>query len=191
MKKGITYKATDFQYPTKEERKEFNKEYPKLTAFGFSHKSELESFFKNNLEIDEVSRESNLFWWDNCLQNRLGKLHEAYIYTMTHYSRGIGNKNSKFLEEDYLNKFLFDFYAETFYFLYFSVRDVVAQILNWYYSVGQSENETSFNKCFIKEIEDDEIKNTLNIFFTGTKTPLILEINLYMDFLQINQTIGR
>lgn len=149
-------KATDFKYPTKEEREEAVKNYPELNRFGFPKVNALASL--NEIDSDAIGfddqiRRSNLHYWDVCIGNKLFNLYNAYVNTVTHYNRGIPDKHEKLEANHPINYVLFNFYLESFYSLFFSVGDVVAQLLNVYYSLGFTErklksgdNAVDFNK---------------------------------------------
>lgn len=167
----INLKATDFKYPSKEERVGANNNYPKLTKFGFPYMEGLESIVSTasvNITVEEATRKNNLYWWDEYLQTKLAKLYQSFVNTHTNFSRGIPNDTSKFIKDNHLNKLQFDFYAETFYYFFFSVRDIIAQILNTYYSIGCEEDKVSFKKIKDK-LKGTEVQEALNTFYKSTE----------------------
>jgi len=73
-KNHLKVKATDFQYPTDEEWRESEKQFPSLTNFGFEFKSEIGLFFGQKTTLTEIPHEVNLYWWDVTMTNKIGKL---------------------------------------------------------------------------------------------------------------------
>ena len=62
MKKdNLKVKATDFQYPTEEEWRESEKQFPNLTNFGFEYKYETKLFIELKTPLAEIPREVNLY----------------------------------------------------------------------------------------------------------------------------------
>lgn len=168
-KESIKLKADDFKYPSKEERKEIQKVYPKLSHFGFEDKNELISILIENMSFDEASRYGNLHQWDTCLLNRFGRIHETYVYTLTSYNRGFFDDYSKCSHNEMVNRFMFEYYVEIFYYYFFSTRDIIAQILRLYYRIDLEENELHLNKTFIKKINDIKVKESVIKFNVATK----------------------
>jgi hypothetical protein len=143
--KNILLKARDFKYPNERERKQAMKNFPKLEKFYFEYKNDFELFFSENLRAKEVHRIYNLYWWDECLGNRIGFLGETYTYVFTQELRGLkyGAANNENILQ--VNKILFEYYLELFYHFFISTRDIVLQILNLYFRVGYEEEKVSFN----------------------------------------------
>lgn len=107
VKKKVIHKASDFKYPTREERKIANADYPALKRFGFENIAELSLLLSGQMKPTKVTKYSHLFQWDICLLNRLGKLHQSYVFLITHYNRGIPDDYSLHNEKESLNNFLF------------------------------------------------------------------------------------
>lgn len=162
----IILKSSDYKYPSTEERKDVESNYPRIENFGFEYVSEIKSIFDNN-PLESVKRESYLFHWDICLLNKLGKLHETYIFLVTNYNRGVPDKFDETTIKEYLNSHLFDYYAEIFYYYYFSVRDNIGQILNVYFNLNFEENEVYFNKIASK-ISDIKVREIIEDFINLT-----------------------
>ena len=152
MENIVIFKSNDFKYPSQDERKEAIKGYPDLECFDFEHKSGIKSILTDKMPLKEASRKENLFWWNSYLQNRLGSLQESYIYMITNYNRGFSDGYLKCHENEYINKFLFDYYAEIFYYYLFSTKDIIAQILNLYFSIDLDEEKVYVNKSFLENI---------------------------------------
>lgn len=161
MKKNVTLKANSFKYPTKEERIQFNKKVPKINRLNFEYKS---AFFQiiNRSPFDDAVRNEDIYWWNQCLNNRIGKLTQSYIYTLTHYERFKGDLTKK------TDEILFDYYLEIFYYYFFSTRDVLAQLLNLIFNLKVSENRLYFNKKFAEKIPHKKIQGYLVDFIDKT-----------------------
>lgn len=167
--KKIIIKASAFKFPNKEERKEANKDYPKLKRFGFEYIHEI-SLLSTDIEFEEVKRKTDLYHWDICLTNKLGKLRESYILLVTNNKQGVIDNFDVLDKKLKLNKFLFDFYTEIYHYYFFSVRDIILQILNVYYNLKLEDgfylkdfkNKIKNNKKIMEIIDDflDSTKNT-------------------------------
>lgn len=128
MKTEIILKSDSFSYPTKDERKEIEKRIPKINRLDFKYTSAFIDFIENS-DIENAIRKEDIYWWNNCLNNRIGKLNETYIYTATHFQR---LERSKLQEgnQKHTDWILFEYYVEIFYYYFFSTRDVLGQLLN-------------------------------------------------------------
>jgi hypothetical protein len=160
-------KSEDFKFPSLEERKEAYSNYPNIRRFGFPEHSIANLFNNTTSSFDvaayEVQRDAYLFYWDLCLLNKLGKMHESYVNLIVNYNRGVPDNNSAFDEEFESNKFLFDFYTETFYYFYISARDYIGQIISVFCRLRKKENEVDFNKL-INQISNENIKAIIKEF---------------------------
>jgi len=117
MKNKIVLKSDTFKYPTKDERKEIGKLLPKMSRFIIQYKSATIEILQNPT-IDNAIRNEDLYWWNNCLNNRIEKLIETYIYVIAHFQRH--QKNSLIdLEHSYTDRLLLDYYVEVFYYYFF------------------------------------------------------------------------
>jgi len=153
--------SEDFKYPSKQERIESQKVLPKISCFGFKYKSEIQLILIEKKSLTEASISANLFRWDNCLQNRFGKLSETFIYAMTNYNRGFLDDISECTSNQFINQIMFNYYAEVFYYYLFSARDVIAQIVREYYSISIQEGALHFNDNFLSKINDLKVKENL------------------------------
>ncbi len=165
-KETSVIKADDFKYPSLDERRKANLNYPNLKNFGFKYTSEIISIL-DNYPMEEVKRRSHLYYWDICLLNRLGKLRETYIFLFTSFSRGFADGFDKISEKDFINHFLFDYYAEIFYFYFISTVDNIGQILNIYFNLGKDEDKVHFKKLASK-IDNIIVKNLIKNFIENT-----------------------
>lgn len=90
--------------------------------------------------------------------NRFSRLRQTFEYVLIHFNRGISNDFGAASPKRMLNSILFDYYAEMFYYLYFSSLDVIAQILNLYFLLDIDEKKVDFIKILKSDIP---IKSTL------------------------------
>ncbi|MCD4819108.1 MAG: hypothetical protein K8S23_10495 [Candidatus Cloacimonetes bacterium] len=150
-------KANEFKYPSKEERCIAKVDFPNFSNFGFEYKSEFVSILKEGKTLFETNRSNNLYWWDICLQNKIGKLNNAYINAITNYNRSIPENTAEFEKNNYLNKIQFDFYTETLYYFLFSVRDIILQIINVYYKLKMNEYDVCLRKLKKKKLNGNII----------------------------------
>ncbi|MBC8034880.1 MAG: hypothetical protein H7Y03_12085 [Chitinophagaceae bacterium] len=166
---SITIRASNFLYPTREERKLLSEDYPGLSIFNFKATNIVESILEMGESLVEVHKKDNLYWWDNCLQGRLWNLYQSYINTATHFNRGIADgKKIKYDDTTATTLLQFKFYCETFYYYYFSTRDIILHILNVYFTLGIDEHNVKFKVVNDKMI-DAETKNILTVFYDQTK----------------------
>ena len=158
-----TLKADTFKYPSKEERKKINKSTPKINRLKFDYKSSIIAILQGT-SLENAIRNEDIPFWNNCLDNRLGKLTETYVYVQTHFKRfqqKSANENT--------DAILLDYYIEIFYYYYFSARDVLGQLLNVVYDLKSEEHEIYFNNKFIEKINFTIIKEALLEFLRETK----------------------
>lgn len=167
MRKTITLKADTFKYPTKEERRTINNLIPRIDRFNVECKSAtIEILQKSSFET--AIRDEDIYWWCNCVNNRLGKLEETFVYVQTHYIREqeIKNKES---ENRHTDKILLEYFIEIFYYYFFSARDVIRQLLNIFCNLGIEEHKIFLNEKFVEKIQSKESKSALTDFLNNTK----------------------
>ena len=164
----MNIESGEFKYPSTVERLEAKKKIPYFNCFGFKYKSVFESVFVANQSFDSASKSENLYNWDECLENRFGKLRETYIYTITNSNRGFLDDYSECSLCQIVNHLMFDYYAEIFYYYFFSTRDIIAQILRLYHDVNIEEDNLYFNTKFIAKINDKRIQEILSKFLEET-----------------------
>ncbi|WP_321308932.1 Cthe_2314 family HEPN domain-containing protein [Marinifilum fragile] len=158
MNKTINISSEDFKYPSTDERINALKSYPELSYFDF----EFQPFSFTILPTDQ-HKKNHLFWWDKCLRSKLEKLQASYVYTKTHYERGIPEDEENFTNTNYINRTQFDFYIEVFYYYFISTRDILFQIVNIYYDFGLKERGVNY-KNLIQEKVNKEVIDLLDKF---------------------------
>jgi hypothetical protein len=170
-------KAREFKYPNEHERKQANKDFPSLDKFGFEYKNDIEMIF-GGLRAKEVERRYNLYWWDECLGNRVGFLRETYIYLITQKIRGLKKEKATDDLKLELNTILFEYYLELFYHFFTSTRDIILQIINLYFSVGYKDHEVSYNTENPKKFNQlpHQVLATLNKFYNNTSIKKAIDL---------------
>jgi len=153
--------AKDFKYPSKEERENACANYPKIKNFGFEQKTGFEFIEDVAESIKENNVSHNLYWWDNCLTNRLGKLHETYVYLHTHYHRGFEEDILKCNKTQAVNKLQFQYYTEVFYYFYVSTKDIIYQIINLYNKNDLPEDNVTSRNLKSKLMQSSLIREEL------------------------------
>ncbi|MBX2944064.1 MAG: hypothetical protein KF860_17165 [Cyclobacteriaceae bacterium] len=159
--KKIYLEASSYQYPSRDERIKHSKRIPKIQRLEPEYLPAFIGILKNEDSEDAIRRE-DIHWWNNCLENRLGKLNNAYIFSLTHYER---------IKEDperLTDEILLDFHLEVFYYFYFSTRDVFCQLLNVVYNLKISEEKLLVKEAFADRIPNDNIRNNLKTFLNVT-----------------------
>lgn len=164
MEEYVTLKLEDYRYPSDIEQSEILKKCPKLEIFNFKHTHPLVLVVNERMPMNDASRLGNLYWWDSCLQFRLLNVRDTYVYTLTNYNRGFIDDYGKCTEIQLINHFLFNYYAEIFYYFFFSTRDIIAQTLNSYYELRIDEKKLHFNNVFINKISDKSVKEVITKF---------------------------
>lgn len=156
--------SESFKYPSKKERREINSSKISIKRLNIKFYSSFVNLLKQN-DFQSTINKENTYWWNLCLNNRIGKLSETYVYLMTHYNR------LEEQQEDLVSpeKFLFDYYVEIFYYFYFSTRDVLGQLLNMYYNLNLPEHRIFLNENFINKIPNEDIRLAVSNFLDETK----------------------
>ena len=162
---SITIKSSDYKYPTKEERVRVHADSRSLSPFGFEDIDELKALFEERLPFEEVKRLSDLYSWDTCLLNKLGKLTETNVLLKTSYQRGLLEQTEI---EKAINNYLFDYYTEIYYFYFFSARDLIAQIINVFYKLKIKDTDVDFGRL-VNNKKLTIINKIMTDFFTTTK----------------------
>jgi hypothetical protein len=160
----------DLKYPSAKEFKGIIEKCPVLMVFNFKYKHLLELLKEENMTMNNVSRMTNLYAWNDCLYYRLRNVRDSYLYAITNYNRGFVEDYSKCTHKQLINRSQFNYYAEIYYYYYFSSRDIIAQILNFFYSIGKKEFQVHFNKEFISKIPGQEEKGILMKYERETKS---------------------
>lgn len=65
---------------------------------------------------------------------------------------------------------MFDYYAEIFYYYFFSTRDIIAQLINLYYRINIPEYELRYNKKIFDKINNVSVKDSAIIFHENAKS---------------------
>ena len=95
-KKTIIIKASDYNYPSREELREVYKINPDLHSFGYISDHPMKSLILMEKSIIEVHRDDHLHYWDGVLLNRNGTLSRNYYHAMVFYLRGFPDDESTF-----------------------------------------------------------------------------------------------
>jgi hypothetical protein len=165
MKKTIILEAKSFSYPTKEENLLLNNYIPTFNKFEIKYNPAIESYL-NNINIDESIRKEDIYWWNNCFENRLNKMLQTYGYVLTHYNR-LSNKNNENFNEN-TEKLLLNYYIEIFYYYFSSTKEVLAHFFNSYFNMKLEEKKFFLSKYLIENIPNDIIKKELKYFLEKT-----------------------
>lgn len=164
MKKNkVILKANSFKYPTEEERLRIKHKMPTIKRLTLDYQSTFVQIM-NSTPYEEAVKNENVYWWNNCLDNRIGKLSQTYIYLSTHYERFQHN------ELNQTDWFLFDYYLEIFYHYFFSTRDVLAQLLNIHFDLKMPEDKIFFNKTFALKLKpyEEQLSEAAELFIKET-----------------------
>ena len=154
-------------YPTREERKKINKLIPKIDRFKIEYKSATIEILQDST-FETAIRSEDIYWWCNCLNNRLGRLTETFVYVQTHYLRE-QERNDEESQNIHTDKILLDYFIEIFYYYFFSARDILGQLLNIFCDLKIEEHKIFLNEKFVEKIKSKEIKSALTDFLNNTK----------------------
>jgi hypothetical protein len=163
----LILKASDFQYPTREELQEVYKNTFDLHNFGFPSDNSMESMFSDR-NIRDTYRDNNLHYWDGVLLNRNGALALTYQNAIVNYMRGFPEDLALFEHNHYINRLNFDYYAEIFYYHFSTVKDTIGQIINIYYGLNIDVKKIYFNKEFAQKIPNPSVSNVIKAFLEKT-----------------------
>ena len=162
-------KSKYHKYPTSKEREYLKDKLPNYDRFNFENINIIQSTLLLKKPLEETHKKNNLYYWNITLSNRLGKLKETHMFLLTHFDRGFQENHLDCKDEELVDHILFDYYAEIFYYFFFSTRDTLAQVLNLYFDLKMSDFAVRFESV-ISSIEDKEIKVLLEHFHKTTKT---------------------
>jgi len=163
----MTIKPEDYKYPTRDEKNNIDDNFPKIDLFNFKPTNIMKSLWEDSQSIEEVHKLDNLYYWDQCLINRIAKIRETYIFAMANYNRGFSDEYSTCKTEDVINHILFDYYSEVFFYFFSSTVDIITQIVNVYFAIGLDEDKVFF-KNVINKLKDLTVKDALNDFVMET-----------------------
>ena len=158
-----------YKYPTSKERKYLEEKLPNYVRFKFENVNVLESTLRLKKPLEETHKKNNLHYWNITLSNRLGKLKETQLFLLNHFDRGFKENHLGCKDEELVDHILFDYYAEIFYYFFFSTRDTLAQLLNIYFDLNLTDREVGFGSV-LKLIENKQIKIALEQFYRESKT---------------------
>ncbi|WP_343522034.1 Cthe_2314 family HEPN domain-containing protein [Pedobacter sp.] len=162
MAKNIILRAKDFKYPTKLELSKIDQDNPQLLPFDLKFKSVIHSILEEKKALPLVHKESLLNEWNRCLLNKLGKLGFSFQSVLTHYNRGFCRLDGKKLKVHHVNRIQFDYYAEIFYYQFYSVVDTIGQIINVYFDLSIPEWQLHFKKLKLKNTTVQQLINAFN-----------------------------
>lgn len=154
-----------YKYPSLLERKNINDKIPQYERFNFKKIKVFESILSHKLSIEETNRLDNLFHWDMCLSNKFGKLKETHLFIITHSERGFNENPLSCNQREIVDRILFDYYVEIFYYYFFSTIENIAQILNIYFNLKIDEGDIYFNQSLFNKISNNQIKEQLELFY--------------------------
>lgn len=167
MRNEIILKSGTFKYPTKEERNKIKKFIPEINRLKIDYKSATIEILRAST-FEKAIRNEDIYWWNNCLDNRLGKLTETYIYIRTHFLR-LQSSDIQKLKNKHTEKILLDYYIEIFYYYYFSTRDILGQLLNLIYELKIEEHKIFLSEKNVEKIKNRKMKDALSDFLSNTK----------------------
>ncbi|WP_379093355.1 Cthe_2314 family HEPN domain-containing protein [Pedobacter sp. UC225_65] len=160
-------KASDYKYPSRDELVKIYAEEPILSNFGFPYVNEMESLFTGESDFKTVHRSQHLYWWDNVLVNRIGNLSRTYAVALVNFDRGFSDDFKEMKEEQYINRFQFELYAENYYYFFSSIKDTVAQIINVYFNLEFAEDSVYLGKL-TKKLTNQSVNEALLRFKDDT-----------------------
>lgn len=158
-----------YKYPTFEEREYIGEKLPNYARFKFENVKIIESTLQLKRPLEETHKKNNLHYWNITLSNRLGKLKETQVFLLTHFDRGFKENHLDCEDEELVDHILFDYYAEIFYYFFFSTRDTLAQLLNIYFDLNMADSKVGFGSV-LKLIKSEQVKIPLEQFYRSTKT---------------------
>lgn len=181
----------NFKFPSPEQVNKIYGNMVKILPFRLAYQYGINSLMNNESTLEEIKRENHLQEWNYVFASRITKLNFAFIYAMAYYEWSL--KEEIFFNLTTTNQFLLEFYIESFYNLYFTTVEIIAQIVNVNYNINKEEDDVSWNKlkkagvsakvlAYFEEFKKNyelakEIRNSFNHRFPGNVKDLRLEFN--------------
>lgn len=167
MKKDntIVISSDAFTYPSREERALIYKDYPNIPNLKFTRRVSISEAASRAVSLQEANKINNLFFWNLYVSNRLRLVQESYVIAISNYNRGVPDLSERTTSErQFANRWIFDYYAETFYYFLITSLDQLAQLLNTYYDLNILEDKVSFGTKLFGKINDDRVVEILKVF---------------------------
>ena len=165
------------RFPTTGETKNIFENFPELRQLHITYNSKDDLTFQST---DRFIDHNDFQQWLIRLLNKLGDVRFSYIQLTYSFNKGIPDQNWKkdgerggmsffteFSTEDHnANKFLFDFFTETFYYHFFSSVDVLYKVINKLFSFNFDEFIKDFNSKVLKKLKekDFDLHNAIDSF---------------------------
>lgn len=154
----------DFKYPTSEEYENQYKKMVKLHPFNLAYDHDEYSYSIGTSTKDQAERNTHLLEWNYVLLAKISSLNFNYINALSHYERIPPDGKSPLIAH-VTDRFLFDQYCESFYNLFFSIVDVLAQMINVCFVMNVEEERVSWNDGFKKKMEAFNLQDTVLKFY--------------------------
>ena len=162
------------RFPSKKEWNHIIINFPTSTKLFFSTDLYLEGTSIHAFE--EFIKHQDLSNWKTRFNNKLGKLRFSYVLAI-YYSKNVidvnwikhdDNGNTNFFpnfanKKDLHNKFIFDYFSESFYYHYFSCLDILGHLLCVFFKIQIPERRIDIFKV-VNKITDIDLKKYLNEF---------------------------
>lgn len=161
----IVINSDAFTYPSGEEKALIYKDYPEVPNLKFTKRISLPEVASRGISMREANKINNLFFWNLYVSNRLRLVRESYVISVSNYNRGVPDLSERTTSESqFANRWIFDYYAETFYYFLITSVDQLAQLLNTYYDLNIPENKVCFGPKLFSLINDDKVIEVLKDF---------------------------
>ncbi len=157
-------KSRYYKYPSLRERTELSDGIPKYGKLDFKSINVITSALNGKQSLQKINKINVLNNWSRILSNKLFLLHETHLFLKTHYDRGFKENILDNNQRELADNILFRYFSETFYYFFFSVLDLIAQILNEYFDLNFSVKQIEFNSPLIQKVDNDNIRKRLQEF---------------------------
>ncbi|HOK57096.1 MAG TPA: Cthe_2314 family HEPN domain-containing protein [bacterium] len=124
-------------------------------------------------DIEKVYKKGKINELVKALMNKMGTLRISYIFLTYYYNLGIpddkwcispGKNGSSiqyfpdFEEKHFYIHYFFNFWAEVFYIKFFSIIDIICDLLNNYYEMGIKKETKGFRRKVIKNLKKENLE---------------------------------
>lgn len=172
-----------------------------FTRFPANKDVKLKSYPEDDKHFTSVSKFIDSYdytYWLMRFKNKLNDIRFTYILVAFAYHSGIPDKDwmihlengkSKFYtdlltDKQFINYFLFDYYAEFFFYQLFSSLDILNKCIDKLYSLHVDPNPNQFNKNVLKALKpkDKQLHDAITTFYDQSKNSRKLRNNFTHDF---------
>lgn len=186
----------DISYPSCDEVENIKNAFPAIQILRIRQDPKRE---ERHESLETLEQSFEISSWIKLLSHRMREIQFTYYVLRHHFNYGIPDTQWKedrpdghtvlFPQfKDYntkMHKFLFDYYAEYFFYQFFSAWDIIYKYLNCHYHLQVKENfKNSFNKKVesLLKVSDPELDTIMSSLFQQFTGNIEMRNNMAHDF---------